>query len=198
MTQPPHDEPTASSPEELRDQVEQTRHELGETVEALAAKTDVKARAQEKAAEVKEQAATKAAEVKVQAAVKAAEVKEQAAVKAAEVKEQAAAKAVRLKDKAGGLAHQAQDRLPDPVLETTAQGARWARATTAPCCSRAARWPCCCWSGAERGSRRKPEGAVTRGCRPFRLRAHFRLTGGQVPVSSPMELISALDRTSSA
>lgn len=38
MTQPPNDEPTASSPEELREQVEQTRSELGETVEALAAK----------------------------------------------------------------------------------------------------------------------------------------------------------------
>jgi hypothetical protein len=54
MTEPPHDEPTASSPEELREQVEHTREELGQTVETPAAKTDVKARAQEKAAEVKE------------------------------------------------------------------------------------------------------------------------------------------------
>ncbi|MFF8997178.1 DUF3618 domain-containing protein [Streptomyces achromogenes] len=67
MTQPPHDEPTASGPEELREQVEQTRQELGETVEELAAKTDVKARAQEKVAEVRDQAA----EVKEQAAIKA-------------------------------------------------------------------------------------------------------------------------------
>ncbi|WP_436847998.1 DUF3618 domain-containing protein [Streptomyces coeruleorubidus] len=49
MTQPPHDESTASSSEELREQVEQTRHELGETVEDLAAKTDVKSRAPEQA-----------------------------------------------------------------------------------------------------------------------------------------------------
>ncbi|MFF4716909.1 DUF3618 domain-containing protein [Streptomyces eurythermus] len=69
MTQPPHDEPTASGPEELREQVEHTRQELGETVEALAAKTDVKARAKEKAAEVRQQAA----EVKEQAAAKAAQ-----------------------------------------------------------------------------------------------------------------------------
>ncbi|KAF5993697.1 hypothetical protein FNV65_40950 [Streptomyces sp. S1A1-8] len=34
MNQPPHDEPTAASPEELREQVEQTR--TGQTVEALA------------------------------------------------------------------------------------------------------------------------------------------------------------------
>ncbi|WP_181798090.1 DUF3618 domain-containing protein [Streptomyces sp. WELS2] len=69
MTQPPHDEPTASGPEELREQVELTRQELGETVEALAAKTDVKARAKEKAAEVRQQAS----EVTEQAAAKAAQ-----------------------------------------------------------------------------------------------------------------------------
>ncbi|WP_438272125.1 DUF3618 domain-containing protein [Streptomyces antibioticus] len=37
------------TPEELRGRVEATREELGRTVEALAAKTDVKARAREKA-----------------------------------------------------------------------------------------------------------------------------------------------------
>ncbi|WP_030556043.1 DUF3618 domain-containing protein [Kitasatospora aureofaciens] len=65
MTQPPHDEPTASSPEELRAQVERTRAELGETVQALTAK------AEEKAAEVK---AHKAAQAAGQARAKAAEV----------------------------------------------------------------------------------------------------------------------------
>ncbi|MFC4063660.1 DUF3618 domain-containing protein [Actinoplanes subglobosus] len=34
-------------PEHLRDEIEQTRAELGDTVEALAAKTDVKARAKQ-------------------------------------------------------------------------------------------------------------------------------------------------------
>lgn len=109
MTQPPHDKPTASSPEELREQVEQTRTALGGTVQALAAKTDVKARAQEKAAEVKEQAAAKAGELK----------------------EQATVKAVELKAKAAGLAHQAQDRLPDPVKDKAAQAAEQARVKAA-------------------------------------------------------------------
>ncbi|WP_093797391.1 DUF3618 domain-containing protein [Streptomyces sp. Wb2n-11] len=40
-------------PDELRAQVEQTREELGRTIEALAAKADVKAQAQQKAAKVK-------------------------------------------------------------------------------------------------------------------------------------------------
>ncbi|MBB1244501.1 DUF3618 domain-containing protein [Streptomyces durbertensis] len=56
MTQPPHDEPTADSVAELREQVEQTRRELGETVGSLAAKADVKARVQEKAGHVQEKA----------------------------------------------------------------------------------------------------------------------------------------------
>ncbi|MYT74868.1 MULTISPECIES: DUF3618 domain-containing protein [unclassified Streptomyces] len=47
---------SASEPDELRDKVERTRAELGETVEALAAKADVKARAKDRAAHVKEQA----------------------------------------------------------------------------------------------------------------------------------------------
>ncbi|WP_326546992.1 DUF3618 domain-containing protein [Mycolicibacterium sp. ND9-15] len=40
--------------------IEQTRHELGETVEALQAKMDVKARAKEKASETKERVAERA------------------------------------------------------------------------------------------------------------------------------------------
>lgn len=46
----------ASSPEELRAEVERTRRELGETVGELAAKADVKAAAREKMTEVKGQA----------------------------------------------------------------------------------------------------------------------------------------------
>lgn len=41
-------------PDALREQIEQTRHELGETVSALSDKTDVKAQATAKADEVKE------------------------------------------------------------------------------------------------------------------------------------------------
>ena len=42
------------SPEEIRADIEATRRELGDTAAALAQKTDVKARAQEKVAGVKE------------------------------------------------------------------------------------------------------------------------------------------------
>jgi hypothetical protein len=44
----------ARSPEEIRASIEQTRQELGDTVEELAAKTDVKAHAKAKVEEVKQ------------------------------------------------------------------------------------------------------------------------------------------------
>ena len=48
------------TPDEIRADIEQTRAEVGDTVEALAAKTDVKARAQERVEEVKENVREKA------------------------------------------------------------------------------------------------------------------------------------------
>jgi exopolyphosphatase/pppGpp-phosphohydrolase len=42
------------SPEEIRADIRETRRELGDTVEELAAKTDVKAKAQEKIESVKQ------------------------------------------------------------------------------------------------------------------------------------------------
>ena len=52
------------SPDEIRNDIEQTREELGETVEALAAKTDVKAQAHARIDDVKQQAKQKVDEVK--------------------------------------------------------------------------------------------------------------------------------------
>jgi Protein of unknown function (DUF3618) len=49
--------------EELHQEIEQTRRRLGETVDELAAKTDVKARARAKAAEAKVLTRAKAAEL---------------------------------------------------------------------------------------------------------------------------------------
>ena len=52
---------------EIQQEIEQTRERLGQTVEELAAKADLKARAQAKAADVKAQAQAKAADAKVKA-----------------------------------------------------------------------------------------------------------------------------------
>ena len=56
-TQQPEGQSASGSPEELREDIERTRQELGETVEALAAKADVKGQARQKASQIKEQAA---------------------------------------------------------------------------------------------------------------------------------------------
>jgi ElaB/YqjD/DUF883 family membrane-anchored ribosome-binding protein len=44
----------AKSPEEIRDDIDRTRADLGDTVEALAAKTDVKGQAKQRVSEVKD------------------------------------------------------------------------------------------------------------------------------------------------
>jgi ElaB/YqjD/DUF883 family membrane-anchored ribosome-binding protein len=71
-----------TTPEELRDDIERTRDQLGETVEALVAKTDVKARAQHKVADVKAGAAHKVADVKAGAQQKGADAAEHVAAQA--------------------------------------------------------------------------------------------------------------------
>jgi hypothetical protein len=52
------------SPEDIRRDIEETRGELGDTVEALAAKADVKAQAKDRVAEVKDNVSSKAGELK--------------------------------------------------------------------------------------------------------------------------------------
>jgi ElaB/YqjD/DUF883 family membrane-anchored ribosome-binding protein len=55
------------SPEAIEADIERTRQEVGDTVEALAAKTDVKARAQDRVEEVKANVHAKTDEVKAKA-----------------------------------------------------------------------------------------------------------------------------------
>jgi hypothetical protein len=55
-------------PQELEREIERTREQLGETVELLAAKADVKSRAQAKATELSERIKSKAGQVRQQAA----------------------------------------------------------------------------------------------------------------------------------
>ena len=56
----------SDDPDATEQEIEQTRARLGATVEELAAKADVKARARGKAAEVKANAQARAAEVKAE------------------------------------------------------------------------------------------------------------------------------------
>jgi ElaB/YqjD/DUF883 family membrane-anchored ribosome-binding protein len=66
------------SPAQIRAEIDATRDELGDTVEALAEKTDVKAQAKAKVDDVKGQAQAKADELKSQAQAAAEEAKAKA------------------------------------------------------------------------------------------------------------------------
>ena len=77
------------SEDDLRQEIEHTRERLGETVDELAAKADIKARTQAKAAEATAQARDRAAEVTAQARDRAAKATAQARDRAAEVTAQA-------------------------------------------------------------------------------------------------------------
>lgn len=67
---------TPTDPQELRGEIAQTRADLGDTVEALAAKTDVKARAKHAAGEAAGQAKQKLADATDRAAQAAGSVKD--------------------------------------------------------------------------------------------------------------------------
>jgi len=77
------------TPEEeaLAEEIERTREHLGETVEALAAKADVKARAERRATEVKANLRGKARAAKDKVTEQAGELREEAAAKTARAKE---------------------------------------------------------------------------------------------------------------
>jgi hypothetical protein len=64
-----HGGPTDSekSPDEIREEIEETRGELGDTVAAVAEETDVKAQAKSKVDDVKAQASAKTDEAKLKA-----------------------------------------------------------------------------------------------------------------------------------
>jgi ElaB/YqjD/DUF883 family membrane-anchored ribosome-binding protein len=72
---PPNvDSASGDGKQAILDDIDRTREQLGETVEALAAKADVKAQAKQKASDVQAQAKQKASDVQAQAKQKATEV----------------------------------------------------------------------------------------------------------------------------
>ncbi len=64
------DDTEPKSPEQIRAEIDQTREELGDTVEALAAKADVKAQAQDRITTVKQGLADNVTQVKTTVAEK--------------------------------------------------------------------------------------------------------------------------------
>ncbi|PSM42249.1 DUF3618 domain-containing protein [Streptomyces dioscori] len=96
----------AEGPEELRRQIEETRSQLGDTVEELASKADVKARAKARGAELKDKASEAGHSVQGKA-VQAGHVVQEKAVVAGHV----------VQEKAVVAGHVVQERVPQPVRD---------------------------------------------------------------------------------
>jgi prophage DNA circulation protein len=79
-------------PEQLRQEIERTREQLGETVEALVAKTDVKARAKERAGQLSQVLKDKTAQAKEQTTAAVAQAKEQTTARVGQARGQLAGK----------------------------------------------------------------------------------------------------------
>jgi cytoskeletal protein RodZ len=104
---------------QARAQVEQAREELGETVEALAHKADVKGRAHDKADEVRARAESAAEQLRARAAPTAEQVRAKVAPAAEQVRAKVAPAAEQARAKAAPTALQVRDRvqeIPRPML----------------------------------------------------------------------------------
>ncbi|MFI6928872.1 DUF3618 domain-containing protein [Streptomyces sp. NPDC050287] len=109
----------AKGPDELRRQIERTRGELGDTVEELAGKADVKGRARARAADLRDRAGAMTVQLRSTAAQAGHTVQD---------------KAHTVQDKAHAVEHTLQHRahtvernLPDPVRNAVEAGRRHPR-----------------------------------------------------------------------
>jgi len=102
-------------PEEIRREIEHTREELGDTVAALAAKTDVKAQAQQGVEEAKQSVRDKVDEVKATAQEKVAGARSAAQENAPESAQQAGQQAAQVAAQARDQAAQVVNENPIPA-----------------------------------------------------------------------------------
>jgi hypothetical protein len=109
--------------QDLRQEIEQTREQLGDTVELLAAKTDIKGRAQAKVAGLAGRVRAKSALARSKAADRGAGARSQAAGKSLMARQKAAAGRDQLQARAAG----AWQAAPEGIRRTIIKGADTAR-----------------------------------------------------------------------
>ena len=118
--------------QELQQEIERTREQLGETVEQLVAKADVKARAQDKAAKLADRVKGQTGQTRAQAAARVGSARDQVTSGAAAAGQRAAYVGATAKDQvvaAGGSVWQAT---PEPARQAVAKGAATARQHRVP------------------------------------------------------------------
>ena len=122
-------------PEQLRQDIERTREQLGETVEALVAKADVKAQAKDKVGQLTGKLKGTTAQAKEQASARAAQAREQLATRTNDAKQAATANGATVqgaKDQLQAGATAVGGKVRDVTPEPVQRAARHAAARTSP------------------------------------------------------------------
>jgi Protein of unknown function (DUF3618) len=117
--------------QQLEQEIERAREQLGETVEQLAAKADVKGRAQAKAAEVSGRVKATAGQAQQEAAARAGRIRSQFADTTAAARQKAVsaggAGKDQLQSQIAAVTRPMWDATPEPLRRSVARGARTAR-----------------------------------------------------------------------
>jgi Protein of unknown function (DUF3618) len=117
--------------QELRQEIERTREQLGETVEQLAAKADVKSRARAKAAELSGRVKSKTSQAQKEVAAHAGSVRRQLAGKTAAARQKAVsaggAGKDQLQSRAAAVGTPVWEATPEHLRQAVAKGAGGAR-----------------------------------------------------------------------
>jgi ABC-type transporter Mla subunit MlaD len=128
--------PAPDDPQQLRQEIERTREQLGETVEQLAAKADVMSRAQTRAAEVSRRVKAKASQVQQQAAARAGKVRGQLVGRTAAARHKAVsaggAGQDQLQSRLAAVGTPLWDATPESLRRAAARGASGTRERHVP------------------------------------------------------------------
>jgi hypothetical protein len=119
-------------PEQLRQDIERTREQLGETVEALVAKTDVKAQAKGKVNNLTDRLKGGTAQAKEQATARVAQARDQLSAKTNDAKQSATTNGATARDQLQARATVVGSKVRDVTPEPVQRAARHAAARTSP------------------------------------------------------------------
>ena len=116
----------------LKQEIERTREQLGETVDQLAAKTDVKGRARAEAAELAGRAKSTTAQARTRAATQVSSLRGQLAGRSAVARQKAAAARGTAKTQLQARAAPVLEATPQPLRRAVAKGASTAQQRRVP------------------------------------------------------------------
>jgi uncharacterized protein DUF3618 len=119
-------------PEQLRQDIERTREQLGETVEALVAKTDVKAQAKEKVGQLTDRLKGTTAQAREQATARVTQARDQLTSKTSDAKQSATANGATAREQLQARATVVGGKVRDVTPEPVQRAARHAAARTSP------------------------------------------------------------------